>query len=561
MKALGRRPRVLVAVIGLIATSMVAAACGSASTSGGSGSSSVLTMEASPENSLTQSFNPFSPTSAGYQLGATAMINEPLLQFDVADPTVHPYPWLATSYAWGNGGKSITFQVRRGVKWSNGTTMTAADVAFTYSLVKDHPDINVGGLKIGRVTATGNSVTLNFGSPQYRSLQLIASVPIVPKATWSNVSNPGTFVDANPVGTGPYVLKTFTSQGITLQRNPNYWSNPWGKPRVAELRFPAYATNTNDYEALIDGQAQWEGNYLTGLPSWVKKDPAHNHYWNDPVATNALLPNLAKWPTNQQPVREAISLAIDRATIGKEGESGLESPISDAAGLPLPSFKAFLTPAASARKLSPTPQIQAAETVLEKAGYVKGSDGFFRSKSGRELSIEMVDPTDYTDYAADDAIIAQDLQKAGIKATFTGLSVGAWSSDLADGDFQLTMYYSAVGINPYAIYDGWLDSTLTAPIGKAATGDFERLHSSVVDAALKKVTAARSQADVLSALSPIENYFANQFPIIPVVGAAQWNEYNTSQFTGWPTPSNPYEVGGPAPPTNEVIVLRLKPVK
>ena len=46
------------------------------------------------------------------------------------------YPWLATTYNWSNGGKTITFTIRQGVKWNNGTPFTPADVAFTYNLVK-----------------------------------------------------------------------------------------------------------------------------------------------------------------------------------------------------------------------------------------------------------------------------------------------------------------------------------------------------------------------------------------------------------------------------------------
>jgi peptide/nickel transport system substrate-binding protein len=58
-------------------------------------------------------------------MGATGLVYEPLTQFDLAKPTIQ-YPWLATKYAWSNGGKSITFTIRQGVKWNNGTPFTAA---------------------------------------------------------------------------------------------------------------------------------------------------------------------------------------------------------------------------------------------------------------------------------------------------------------------------------------------------------------------------------------------------------------------------------------------------
>ena len=64
----------------------------------------------------------------------------------------------------------------------------------------------------------------------------------------------------------------------------------------------------------------------------------------------------------------------------------------------------------------------------------------------------------------------------------------------------------------------------------------------------------------LKALAPIEQFVASQLPVIPTVYGAAFDEYNTSNFTGWPTPTNAYESGSPNTPTNEVVVLHLKPV-
>ena len=92
-------------------------------------------MESSPENSITQDFNPFVSTAAPQGMGATGLVYEPLYQFDLADPTKQ-YPWLATKYKWGPGGKSITVTIRSGVKFSDGTPLTPADVVFTYEYMK-----------------------------------------------------------------------------------------------------------------------------------------------------------------------------------------------------------------------------------------------------------------------------------------------------------------------------------------------------------------------------------------------------------------------------------------
>ena len=213
-------------------------------------------MESSPESAITQDFNPFVPTVAPQGMGATGLIYEPLLQFDLAAPPKY-YKWLATSYKWADGGKSITFTIRSGVKWNNGTPMTPADVVFTYDLVRKNTAINLAGLKISSVSASGNTVTLTFPTPQYTNLQQIAGVPILPQSVWGSAGNPATFTDATPVGTGPYMLKSFTPQGFTLTKNPHYWQA--SQVKVQNVYFPVYTSNTGALNALFSGQIDWTG--------------------------------------------------------------------------------------------------------------------------------------------------------------------------------------------------------------------------------------------------------------------------------------------------------------
>ncbi|MBV9451249.1 MAG: ABC transporter substrate-binding protein [Streptosporangiaceae bacterium] len=562
-RLLNHRRFMAVAASGLLAAGV--AACSSSSPSAGSSSSSsgtsaepALVMESSPETSLNQDFNPYVSTGDAYGMGATGLIYEPLIEFDLANPTTQ-YPWLATSYTWSNGGKTIMFNIRQGVKWNDGTPLTAADVAFTFNLVNTNASINIGGLKISSVSTSGNTVTLNFATPQYANLEEIAGSAILPKAQWSGVGNPATFTDANPVGTGPYKLGSFTPQGFTLVKNPYYWQ----PVPVSKVYFPVYTSNTGALNALFSGQIDWTGNFIPGLQkSFVNTDPAHHHYWEAPGASNALFPNLNKWPTNQLAVRQAISEAIDRTTIANEGEAGLEAPVLNSTGLTLPTFQAWSAPVASMTN-SATADAATAQQTLEKAGFTKGSNGFF-AKGGQSVSLTIVDPAAYTDYAQDDALVAQQLKAAGIDATFEGLSVDAWNADVADGNFQLTMHWANNGITPYNMYDNWLDSSLAATT--PATGDYERLKNPTIDSALAKLAGDQTTPQQTTDLVPLEQYVAQNLPIIPTTTASEWFEYNSQHYVGWPTQQNPYETGqpsgtnnGPGSGTDEVVILHLHP--
>ena len=270
------------------------------------------------------------------------------------------------------------------------------------------------------------------------------------------MGDPATYTDSNPVGTGPYMFGTFSPSGITLTANPNYWG---GAPKIGQVDLPVYASNNTVLPALTTNQLDWAGNFLSGLQAaFIKPDPATHHAWFAAVQTNSLEPNLTVWPTNQLAVRQAISLAIDRTAISTQGEAGLEPVATNASGLVLPGFKALLSPTVAADTLSAHANPAAADKVLQAAGYVLKNGYYYLGN--KEVTIPITDPSAYTDYAEDDSLVASELQKAHINATFVGQSATAWSADIASGKFVLSMHWSNTSIAAYQLYNGWLNSAL-----------------------------------------------------------------------------------------------------
>lgn len=529
-------------------------AAASANVSAHPAGDSVLTVESSQQNAITANYNPYVTSSASSLLGANSLVYEPLYQVDVLKPGTY-YPFLATHYAWGKDGKSITFTIRKGVKWSNGTPLTAADVAFTYNLLKQNADINTVGLDLKNVSSSGDQVTLTFPTPQYANFQNIAAqVYIVPQSVWSGVGDPGKYTDPTPVGTGPYLVdSTSSTEGIVLKANPNYWG---GAPAVSTVEFPTYASANTALSALEQNSLTWAGNYIPGIQKLFAKTSPNHQTWFPPVNTVSLEPNLQKWPTNQLPVRQAISDAIDRTAISTQGEGGQEAPAKNASGLTEPIFNQFLSSSVSKDTLSPHANPKAAEKVLKQAGYKKDSHGYF-ALNGKQVTLDVTDPSNYQDYALDDQIVAANLKKAGIDATFVGQSDTGWASDIADGNFQLTEHWSQTSVSPYQLYSDWLNGALATKTNRA--GNYEGLKSAAVDADLTKLAGAATPAQEAKDVAPIEQYVAKNLPIIPTVYGAVFDEYNTSQFTGWPSASDEYESGSPNAPTNEVVILHLKP--
>ncbi len=103
---------------------------------------------------MTQTFNPFQSTSTGYTTHAVDLYHQPLFVYNTLEPDPGADPELGMSYAWSNGGKTLTITTRSGVKWSDGKPFSAADVAFTFNLIKKYPALNTPATPVP-TSATG----------------------------------------------------------------------------------------------------------------------------------------------------------------------------------------------------------------------------------------------------------------------------------------------------------------------------------------------------------------------------------------------------------------------
>jgi peptide/nickel transport system substrate-binding protein len=561
------RIKMPLAVFACAASALGLAACSSSSPATSpppsSSSSSTLVMESSPSGPISLDFNPFPISDTPAILGFTYLVNEPLMQFDLLKSPATTYPWLATAYSWSNGGRTITFTLRSGVKFTDGEAFNAANVAWEYNLLKQYPAINVYGLPIASASApNATTAVINFTSSVYTDLYYIAGqVPMVPEGVWSKVGNPATYADPHPVGTGPYKISSASSSGVFLTRNTSYWG---GTPAVKTVEFPAYDSNTTANLALEQGQLTWAGNFVQNISTaWVGKDPSTNHYWDVPLQTETLIPNLTTFPFTGAAglaVRQAISYGINRTEISDVGEDTQQPPVQGAGsltGATLPLDQSYITPTTSGYVATYDPA--KAKQILTAAGWKMGSNGYYEL-NGKPLAFSIEDPTDYTDFITDDQIMAQELKAVGIDVTVTGTSVQKWSTDLATGNFQAIAHWGNSGTTPYYLYDNWLDTDLTAPIGKTATGDYERFYSTQAEADLKQFAGTNNSATQLNDIVSMEKIVATQLPVIPLFYGVAWFDYNSSKFTGWPSQSNPYAPGEPTNPWDENDILHLKPV-
>ncbi|GER85504.1 MAG: ABC transporter substrate-binding protein [Thermogemmatispora sp.] len=545
-------------VLSLLALSLLLllAACGQGSSSSSSNKTHVLTVVPSPKGDFTNGFSPYSAT-ANY--GSQGMIYETLLFFNRMNSQITP--WLAQSYDFSSDAKTLTFHLRSGVKWSDGQPFTSADVVFTLQMLKQYPAADTNGLwqYIQSVQASDDqTVTVTLKAPYTPILWYLAGQTwIVSKHEYASAGDPTKFVDANPVGTGPFMLKSFSPQLITLKKNPNYWQP--GKPAVDEIRYPAFDSNTSAELLLSRGDVDWTGLYTPNIQqTYVAKDPAHNHYWFPNRNIVMLYLNTAKAPFNQLAVRQAISAAIDREQIYKVAESGYE-PVASPTGLVLPENQSFLNPKYANVSFAKDPN--QSQQLLESAGFHKGSDGIYVDSSGKKLSFQIDVVTGWTDWVTAVQIIASDLKAIGIDAKVNSISFNAYFSALQMGSYDMAISWTNPGPTPFYLYNSLLNSSNSAPLGKPAASNWERWMDPTTDKLLAQYATTTDQAQQQQALYGLQQIMVEQLPSIPLVYGATWYEYSSRNFTGWPDAQNAY--ASPAPfdfPDAEVVALNLKPV-
>jgi len=541
----------------LVILIMLLSACGGSSATSKSGAkSTTLTLVTSPKGDFTNNFSPYAPSASD---GVQGPVYETLLFFNRVDGSVKP--WLASSYKFSGDAKSLTFNLRQGVKWTDGQAFTSDDVVFTLNTLKQYPAADSGGLwqYLDQVSAPdANTVTVTFKKAYTPILWYLGGQTwMLPKHLWSSAGDPTKYANTSPVGTGPFKLKSFSPQLIDYAKNPNYWQP--GKPEVAELKYPSYNSNTGAELVLSQGQLDWTGLFTPDIQkTYVNRDPAHNHYWFPTRNVVMLYLNTAKAPFNKLAVRQAISSALDREQMYKVAESGYE-PVSSPTGLVLPSNKSFLSPdyANSAYTLDTAKSTQ----LLESAGFKKGSDGIYADASGKKLSFNINVVNGWTDWVTNCQIMADNLKKIGIDSKVNAVSFNAYFSAMQTGTFDSVISWTNAGPTPFFIYNSMLNSSNTKPLGQSAISNWERWNDPTTDALLNQYATSTDPAVQQQAIAGLQKVMVEQVPSIPLVYGATWNEYSTARFTGWPTADNPY--ASPAPfdyPDNAVVLLNLHPV-
>jgi len=406
-------------LVALVLTAVIAASVASSASSAtkraSAASASSLTAAIS---SFPNDMNPLSPTVDNVSLLVWNAFWEYLVQPSSSGSSI--VPMLAESWTISKDGLTYTFKLRPGVKFSDGTPLSAADVIYSLHQAFTNSGSQIAFLakKVASITSpTSGLVVIKLHTPWLYLLDDLSgfNAAILPSALIKKEGY-AAFLK-HPIGTGPFKIASVSpGSSITMVRNPVYWDA--GKPHLSSITFNVIDSDVARANAVEGGTAAVAmtppGNQVPSLESnssvQVYKFPGSE--------VETLLLNTKKPPLNNQDVRQAISLALDRAGIVKAGLFGFGQPASSFLVGPAP-----LTLQDTSLNLYPFNLTKAA--ALMKASGVK-----------TPLSLPLIVSSGSAQQAIA-TIAQQDLAKIGIQLKIVSLDYGTAASDMSAERFTM----------------------------------------------------------------------------------------------------------------------------
>ncbi|USE00959.1 ABC transporter substrate-binding protein [Vibrio sp. SCSIO 43133] len=529
---------------------------------------SELTIHPKEFNTFVRNFNPY--------LGATNLhtttdfLFEPLVVFNEMHGN-KPVFRLAEGFKMSDDLKTVTFDIRKGVKWSDGETFDADDVLFSFNLVQQNPALDQSGINswVEKVEKL-NDYQVKFYLTEANSNvpYEIVKVPVVPEHVWKDVKDPTTFTNENPVGSGPFTeIDTFTPQLYVQCRNPNYWDND--NLEVDCLRVPQIANNDQFLGKVVNSEMDWTSSFIPDIDRTYAAASPNHQYWYPPAGTQAFVVNFKNHDAAKKEAltnvdfRRAFSMALDRQTIIDIAFYGGGTVNDFASGLGY-AFATWSDEAIHNKyKGYNSYDVEGAKALLEKAGFkdVNG-DGFVDTPSGKSFELFIQSPNGWTDFNNTVQLAVEQLAEAGIKAKARTPDFSVYNQAMLEGNYDVAYTNYFHGADPYTYWNSGYNSTLQAGDGMPRFA-MHFYKNAELDNLLNSFYKTADKDEQLEIAHGIQKIIAQDQVTIPVMSGAYMYQYNTTRFAGWWNEQNPK--GRPniwaGIPERLLHVLDLKPVK
>ena len=480
--------------------------------------------------------NPYTLKGVGAALAGAPF--ESLLERATDEPDA-AYGLIAAEVALAPDRRWVRFHVRPEAHWHDGTPITAADVAFSFEILRTegHPSFVNQYAGVERVETAGlHEVTFHLADPDNRKLpQIVGSMPIVSEAYFQGRAFAETTMDP-PLGSGPYrIAKVDAGRSIAYERVADYWGGTLpviaGRYNFDTIVVDYYRDRTVMVEALKAGEYDFHEEFTSKVwatqydiaaveEGWLIKDVLED---NTPSGVQAFFFNTRHSRFQDRRVREALSYAFDFEWLNKNQFYGMYDRMASyfenselaARGLPSEAELAFLEPYRGAvpEEVFTTAfvppatdgsgnnrrNLRAARALLQEAGWVTQEGALVNAATGEAMTIQFLyfEPTFERIYGA----FARSLERLGVQVTLRSVDIASYEERLKTHDFDITTLRYVFSLSPGVELNTSFASATADQVGSSNAAGIK---DPVVDALIGEVAAASDRATLIAAARALD---------------------------------------------------------
>ena len=450
-------------------------------------------------------------------------------------------PALAETWTESPDHLTYTLALRDGVKWSDGTPFTSADVLFSFKAIYDPKvdsplasSLKIGGQPLVVTAPDAKTVVVKFPHTFGPGLALLDNVHLAAKHKFEGALKAGTFAQAMAASTppgdlvslGPFKLTSYSSgQRLVFDRNPLYWNHdaagvqlPYMDQVVLEIvpdqnaelvrlqsgQFDMLQQQVRPEDIATLRPLEQQGK-LKLLELGVSADAdlfffnLRSSYWDKDPRRDWIM---------RKEFRKAISHAIDREAFANTVFLGAGVPIW---GPVTPGNQKWFSPNVPRYGYS----LERAKEILEGIGLInRDADPWLEDSKGTEARFSVIGYRGNSSVERGSAILRDELAKIGVRVDVVLLEQGALIQRMQSGDFESIMFVMfQTNLDPAMNPDFWLSSgsahVWNIGQSKPAT-DWEK----EIDDQMVTVMSSVDQAERKKAFDDIQKIFAENLPAL-----------------------------------------------
>lgn len=359
-------------------------------------------------------------------------------------------PGLAESWEFSEDGTKLTFHLKKGVKFHDGTQFNAEAVKANYDFARKNS--NFGNIKaLVNVKSINlvdeNTINFNYSNPYFAYMMDFCYPDVMPIVSPKVIEEGNYQTMKGSVGTGPYTYKEFKKGEYTkLEKNEDYWGE---KPYYDEVIIKYIPEPSSRLQALKKGEIDMiYGNALLDWDNYKQATEINSVKGivsKYPSKTNNLVLNASRENLFDKKVREAIAYSIDKKSLNEGLTYGNETATDRLfpEGTPYTDFKLNVNRGFDKEK---------ANNLLDEAGWKLNETTKVREKDGKPLSLELIYHSGDVYNKSLATVIKSQLGEVGIDLKTEGKDMMSWWKEGVAGKYDITIWNTE---QPYTIPHGY----------------------------------------------------------------------------------------------------------